>query len=112
MKTPTFDTVLLDVDARGVARLTLNRPDTHNALNATLIAELRQAAAWLSSAAGARAVVLTGAGASFCAGGDLGWLQQNMIYTADKLADAWETEEGSEGITAFFAKRAPAWRRG
>lgn len=106
MKTPTFDTLLLGMDVRGMARLTLNRPDTHNALNATLIAELRQAAAWLSSAAGVRAVVLTGAG------GNLGWLQRNMIYTADKLADAWETEEGSEGITAFFAKRAPGWRKG
>ncbi len=37
-------------------------------------------------------------------------LSTSMIYTADKLADAWETEEGSEGITAFFAKRPPAWR--
>ena len=35
MKTPAFETLLLDIDARGVARLTLNRPDTHNALNAT-----------------------------------------------------------------------------
>jgi len=42
MKTPGFETLLLEIDARGVARLTLNRPDTHNALNATLIAELRQ----------------------------------------------------------------------
>lgn len=39
-------------------------------------------------------------------------LDTNMIYTADKLADAWETDEGREGITAFFAKRAPFWRRG
>jgi methylglutaconyl-CoA hydratase len=37
-------------------------------------------------------------------------LPTSMIYTADKLADAWETEEGREGITAFFAKRPPAWR--
>jgi methylglutaconyl-CoA hydratase len=37
-------------------------------------------------------------------------LSTSMIYTADKLADAWETEEGREGITAFFAKRPPAWR--
>src|SRR5690606_24711082 len=44
MTPPAFQTLLLDVDARGVARLTLNRPDTHTALNATLIAELRKAA--------------------------------------------------------------------
>ena len=39
-------------------------------------------------------------------------LPTSMIYAADKLADAWETEEGREGIAAFFAKRARAWRQG
>ncbi|MDP3828450.1 MAG: enoyl-CoA hydratase-related protein, partial [Polaromonas sp.] len=38
-------------------------------------------------------------------------LATNMIYAADKLADAWETEEGREGIAAFFAKRQPSWRQ-
>ena len=38
-------------------------------------------------------------------------LSTNMIYAADKLADAWETEEGREGIAAFFGKRLPAWRQ-
>ncbi|MDO8440638.1 MAG: enoyl-CoA hydratase-related protein, partial [Polaromonas sp.] len=71
MNTPTYETLRLAVDARGVARLTLNRPDTHNALNATLISELRRAVDWLAAAPGVRAVVLTGAGKTFCAGGDL-----------------------------------------
>jgi methylglutaconyl-CoA hydratase len=34
----------------------------------------------------------------------------NRVYTADRLADAWETEEGKEGIRAFLEKRAPSWR--
>jgi methylglutaconyl-CoA hydratase len=38
-------------------------------------------------------------------------LPTNMIYTADKLADAWETEEGRDGIAAFFGKRLPVWRQ-
>ncbi len=38
-------------------------------------------------------------------------LATNMVYTADRLADAWETEEGLEGIAAFFGKRLPAWRQ-
>jgi methylglutaconyl-CoA hydratase len=91
MKLPVFECLLLDVDSRGVARLTLNRPDTHNALNAKLIAELRRAADWLASAAGLRAAVLTGAGKTFCAGGDLGWMQQNMKKTrAERVAESAE----------------------
>ncbi len=35
----------------------------------------------------------------------------NRVYTADRLADAWETEEGLEGIHSFLEKRPPAWRR-
>src|SRR5450830_353930 len=91
MTPPTFQTLLLVIDARGVARLTLNRPDTHNALNATLIAELRDAAGWLAKASGLRAVVLTGAGQTFCAGGDLGWMQQNMKKArTERVADSAE----------------------
>jgi len=73
MNPPVFETLLLAVDARAVARLTLNRPDSHNALNATLIAELRRA--------------------------------------VDRLADTWETDEGREGIMAFFAKRPGTWHQ-
>ncbi|MET0541545.1 MAG: enoyl-CoA hydratase-related protein [Variovorax sp.] len=71
MTAPVFETLLLEIDARGVARLTLNRPGTHNALNATMISELRRAAAWLSEAGGVRAVVLTGAGQTVCAAATL-----------------------------------------
>jgi methylglutaconyl-CoA hydratase len=35
----------------------------------------------------------------------------NLIYTVDRLADFWETEEAREGLKSFFEKRAPAWRR-
>ncbi len=37
-------------------------------------------------------------------------LHANMIYTADRLADAWETEEGVEGINCFLSKGTPSWR--
>ncbi|MBC5762956.1 crotonase/enoyl-CoA hydratase family protein [Ramlibacter albus] len=84
---PAFDTLLLAVDQRRIATLTLNRPDTHNALNAALIADLKQAADWLGCSPGLRAVVLTGAGATFCAGGDLGWMQQNMSKTRSERVD-------------------------
>ena len=38
-------------------------------------------------------------------------LPTSMTYAADKLADAWETDEGRAGIEAFFAKRPPPWRQ-
>lgn len=44
---------------------------------------------------------------AFVAGHDL---DDSMIYTADRLADAWETEEGIEGIDSFLSKSAPSWR--
>jgi methylglutaconyl-CoA hydratase len=73
-----FETITIQTDARGVATLTLNRPDKHNALSAQMIGEITQAAAVLGADAAVRVVVLTGAGESFCAGGDLGWMQDQM----------------------------------
>ena len=58
----------------GVARVTLNRPDVHNAMDDVLIAELTEALVELDADPAVRVVVLTGAGKSFCAGGDLAWM--------------------------------------
>jgi len=232
--TATCQTILVETDARGVATVALNRPDKHNALNGTLIAELYDAAETLAADETVRIVVLTGVGKSFCADGGFNWfasnveksrterveqsatlarllrrldtppkpligringpaygggvgmisvcdytigaegarfgltevklgllpanispcvvarigkvhsretmlsgalfdtahaeriglltevvapdgvashdLETNMIYTADRLADAWETEEGIEGINSFINKDIPSWR--
>lgn len=81
-----FETIMLDVDGRGVARVTLNRPDKHNAMNAQMISDLTQAAAHLAQDDTIRAVVLTGAGDSFCAGGDLDWMRMQMQADAPSRA--------------------------
>ena len=73
-----FETISIRTDDRGVATLTLDRPDKHNALSAQMISELTEAAARLGADDTVRVVVLTGAGKSFCAGGDLGWMQAQM----------------------------------
>ncbi|WP_448326663.1 crotonase/enoyl-CoA hydratase family protein [Sulfitobacter sp. M13] len=70
-----YETLKLANDDRGVATLTLARADKHNAMSAQMIDELTQAAAALAADDAVRVVVLTGAGKSFCAGGDLGWMQ-------------------------------------
>ena len=76
--TTSYETILVETDARGVATVTLNRPDKHNALNADLIAELFDAVEDLASDDKVRIVILTGAGKSFCAGGDFNWFASNV----------------------------------
>ena len=65
-----FETLLVDVQD-GVATITLNRPKALNALNARMADELVEAIALIRADAQVRAVVLTGAGKGFCAGGDV-----------------------------------------
>lgn len=73
-----YETLLLETDPRGVATVTLNRPDKRNAMSGEMIAELSACAAALASDAAVRAVVLRGAGALFCAGGDLNWMRAQI----------------------------------
>jgi methylglutaconyl-CoA hydratase len=73
-----FRTIRVETDARGVATLTLARPEKHNALGAEMIGELAESARLIATDTAIRAVVLTGDGESFCAGGDLGWMRQQM----------------------------------
>lgn len=75
--------VEIKIDARGVATLTLNNPDKHNILTPEVIAGLTEAAATLGADASVRVVVLTGVGKSFCAGGDLAWMQKAMAADRD-----------------------------
>lgn len=82
-------TLLVDIDPRGVATVTLNRPAIHNAFDDALIASLTAALKQLESDAAVRAVVLTGSGESFSAGGDLTWMRRMAGYSeAENLADA------------------------
>ena len=94
-----FDTLRLATDARGVTTLTLDRPDKHNALSAAMIAELHAAADRLGRDPAVRAVVLTGAGESFCAGGDLAWMKAQM--QADGTERAREARRLAEMLGAL-----------
>ncbi|MEM6944232.1 MAG: crotonase/enoyl-CoA hydratase family protein [Pseudomonadota bacterium] len=84
-----IETVTIEIDARGVATLTLDRPERHNALDAATIAALHQAADTLGNDPSVRVVVLTGAGESFCAGADLGWMRAQATATRpERIAEA------------------------
>jgi methylglutaconyl-CoA hydratase len=85
---PKYATIDVAVGA-GIAVVTLNRPEVHNAFNETLIAELTAALRGLGDDPIVRAVVLIGAGASFCAGADLNWMKKMAGFSrAQNLADA------------------------
>jgi methylglutaconyl-CoA hydratase len=66
--------VLWDVDARGVATVTLNRPEVNNAYDGAMIDGLLAALDALGGVKGLRAVVLKGNGKHFQAGADLKWI--------------------------------------
>jgi len=83
------DALLHQVDGRGVATVTLNRPALHNAFDDALIAELTSVLAAYGADEKVRAVVLRGAGKSFSAGADLAWMKRMAAYSeAENIADA------------------------
>ncbi len=71
-------TLTLTTDARGVATLTLNRPEKHNALSEALMVALTEAALEIGARDDIRVVVLAAEGPSFCAGGDLQWMMDQI----------------------------------
>ena len=77
----TYQTIQLDATPGGVAIVTLNRPDKHNAFNALVVQELADAFDNLRSETQLRMVILRGAGKSFSAGADLKWMEAAADYT-------------------------------
>ncbi len=80
----------LEIDVSGaIARVVLNRPDVRNAFNAELIAHLREAFERLGSDDDVRAIVLSGAGKTFCGGADINWMRASLdLSHDDNVADA------------------------
>ena len=66
----TFKTIILTIDKANIAKLILNRPKVHNAINLEMIREIRKVVADLNGNQDVRALILTGEGESFCAGVD------------------------------------------
>lgn len=79
-----YTTIDYTVDADLIACVCLNRPDTHNALSPLMMQELIEVFTDIADQDAIRAVVLTGAGRSFCAGGDLKWMQSNLDKSREK----------------------------
>jgi methylglutaconyl-CoA hydratase len=91
------ENILLNIDERGVATVTLNRPDKRNAFGDELISDLTMLLNDLDGDENIRVIVLTGAGDTFSAGADLNWMramagfsEQENFEDALKLADLME----------------------
>ena len=70
MSLPNTETLLLNLEG-GVLHVTLNRPDSRNAMSLAMVGELRAVLDSVRANAEVRAIVLRGAGGHFCAGGDI-----------------------------------------
>ncbi|MFQ3234939.1 MAG: methylglutaconyl-CoA hydratase [Paraglaciecola sp.] len=83
------DNVLCHIDERGVATVTLNRPEIHNAFDDKLITSLTQIFKQLGEDKKVRVMVLAAKGKSFCAGADLNWMKRMASYSYQQnLSDA------------------------
>jgi len=81
--------VTTTIDDRGVATVTLNNPDKHNAFDDVMISELTQIFKTLNNNADVRVMILAATGKSFSAGADLNWMKRMVNYSREEnLADA------------------------
>lgn len=82
-----FHCVKMDVDPRGIATLTMNRPERRNALSLELMDEMIQCLQLLGSRREVRAIILAGAGKVFCSGHDLSEMTGRNVNEYRRLFD-------------------------
>lgn len=94
--------VLTEVDPRGVATVTINRPEVHNAYDGAVLQGLLDATAALGADSRVRALLLRGAGRHFQAGADLAWLKRvAALPPAENRAFSALTIEAMAALQAF-----------
>ena len=82
---PELKNLRLEIDGE-IGTLTLDRPKVLNAMSPELIAELVTAAAWLADRASLRALIVTGEGRAFSAGGDVTWFKRGLEESGEYLS--------------------------
>ena len=74
---PTMNTLSIAIDGE-IGTLTLERPESLNAMSPEMIGELMVASGWLADRATLRALIVTGSGRAFSAGGDVNWFRGGL----------------------------------
>jgi len=88
-QTEQIQKVLFNVDSLGIATVTLNNPDKHNAFDDGVIAELTQVFDEIAQRQDIKVMILASTGKSFSAGADLGWMKRMASYSYEEnLNDA------------------------
>ncbi len=103
-----FETILAPIEGK-VLRITLNRPQVHNAFNSAMIGELAEAFQAAGSDDDVRIVILTGAGESFCAGADLNWMREIIHYSYEQ--NLGESLQVAELMRAIYELPKPTIAR-
>jgi enoyl-CoA hydratase len=102
----TYETLLYTTDS-ATARITLNRPERLNAINAALTTELRRAVESANDDPNVRVIVLSGSGRAFCAGYDLDWGTKAEDATQRSMAGNWDPVRDylgmSRNVRAFMS---------
>ncbi len=94
--------VLCEIDERGIAAITLNRPHKHNAFDDVMIGELIDHLQNLATNLQVRALIISATGKSFSAGADLAWMQRMAEYDHDaNIADAQQLAKLMRLLDAF-----------
>lgn len=100
--TRDFESIRVEVDG-ALGRLTLNRPERLNAIGATMLQELAEAARWFDSHRELRVVIVSGAGRAFSAGADL--KDSPLANAIPRSGNSWlsRREAGQAGLRAADA---------
>jgi enoyl-CoA hydratase/carnithine racemase len=78
LQAPELTTMEIEIGEGGIGTLTLNRPEAFNAMSPEMIAELPIVFSWFADQAPLRALIITGAGKAFSAGGDVNWFSKGV----------------------------------
>lgn len=102
MQLPDMKTLLINLE-QGVLTVTLNRPESRNAMSLNMVEELTQVFNQLSQEPTVRAIILRGAGGHFCAGGDI----KDMASARAVGADAYRDLNRAFGTMLEHAQQLP-----
>ena len=92
-----YRTLKIQLDARGVLFVSLNRPEVRNAFNEDVIVEFTQVFTEEVQKKEVKIIVLKGEGPVFCAGGDLNWMKNSVNFSYE------ENLSDTQALSSMFA---------